>query len=52
MILLTILGGIEIQRDGVKVHFKLRISQFIGTMGVEVGGLVGSNKVLEGGVQN
>ncbi|BBH22484.1 hypothetical protein Back11_38290 [Paenibacillus baekrokdamisoli] len=36
----TIIGGIEIRRDGIKVHFKLLNSQFIGTMGVEVGGLV------------
>jgi len=47
MMLRTIIGGIEIRRDGIKVHFKLRISQFIGTMGFEVGSLVDSDKVLE-----
>lgn len=47
MMLRTIIGSIEIRRDGIKVQFKLRISQFIGTMGVEVGGLVDSDKVLE-----
>jgi len=29
----TIIGGIEIRRDRIKVYFKMRISQFIGTMG-------------------
>jgi hypothetical protein len=42
----TIIGGIEVRRDVIKVNFKLRISQFIGTMGVEVGDLVDCNKVL------
>ena len=47
MMLRTIIGGIEVRKDGIKVRFKLRLSQFIGTMGVEVRGLVDSDKVLE-----
>ncbi|MGV2963905.1 hypothetical protein [Paenibacillus sp. AGC30] len=47
MMLGTIIGRIEIRRDGVKVLFKLRISQFIGTMGVELDGLVDADKVNE-----
>ncbi|OME02368.1 hypothetical protein NST58_20520 [Paenibacillus sp. FSL R10-2796] len=47
MMLRTFIDGIEFRRDGIKIHFKLRISQFTGTMGVEVDGLVDSDKVLE-----
>ncbi|WFA88042.1 hypothetical protein [Paenibacillus amylolyticus] len=50
MMLRTIISSIEIRRDGIKVHFKLRISQFIGTMGIEVRGLVDSEKELEQGI--
>lgn len=46
MMLRTIIGGIEVRRDGVKIHFKLRISQFIGTMGVKVGNQVDADKVI------
>lgn len=45
----TIVGGIEIRKDGIKVHFKLRISQFIGTMGIEVRNQVDADKVIEQG---
>jgi site-specific DNA recombinase len=47
MMFRTIIGGIEVRRDGIKIHFKLRISQFIGTMGVDIGNKVDADKVLE-----
>ncbi|MBA9086594.1 hypothetical protein FHR92_003074 [Fontibacillus solani] len=40
------MSGIEVRKDGVKIHFKLRISQFIGTMGIDVGNLVSADKVI------
>lgn len=46
MMLRTIIGGIHVRKDGVKIDFKLRISQFIGTMGVDVGNQVHADKVI------
>ncbi|MGO0059768.1 recombinase family protein [Brevibacillus fluminis] len=46
MMLRTIIGGIEVRKDGIKIHYKLRISQFIGTMGVDGGNQVDANKVI------
>lgn len=46
MMLRTIIVGIPVGKDGVKIDFKLRISQFIGTMGVDVGNLVDADKVI------
>lgn len=46
MMLRTIIGRIEVRKDGIKIHFKLRISQFIGTMGVEIGNKVDAYKVI------
>ena len=33
MMLSTIINKVEVKRDGIKIDFKLRISQFIGMMG-------------------
>lgn len=46
MMLRTIIGGIEVRKDGIKIHYKLRISQFIGTMGVDIGNQVDAYKVI------
>jgi len=46
MMLRTIIGGIDVRRDGIKIYFKLRISQFIGTMGVDVGNQLDADKVI------
>ncbi|MFD2114811.1 hypothetical protein ACFSTH_15865 [Paenibacillus yanchengensis] len=47
MMLGTIIGRVDVFWGEIKVHFKLRISQFIGMMGVEVGNQVDADKVLE-----
>jgi hypothetical protein len=47
MMLRTIIGKVEVFRGNIQVHFKLKISQFIGTMGVEVGNQVDVDKVIE-----
>lgn len=43
LMLCTIISRVDVYRDWIKVHFKMKISQFIGTMGVEVG----ADKVIE-----
>lgn len=40
-------GRVGVCRDEIKVHFKLKISQFIGTMCVEGGNQVDADKVIE-----
>ncbi|XID95610.1 recombinase family protein [Paenibacillaceae bacterium WGS1546] len=47
MMLRTIIGRVDVFRNEIKVYFKLKISQFIGTMGVEVGNQVDVDKVIE-----
>lgn len=47
MMLRTIIGRVDVFRDEIKVHFKLKTSQFIGTMGVEVENQVDVDKVIE-----
>ncbi|MFC6332695.1 hypothetical protein ACFP56_08680 [Paenibacillus septentrionalis] len=42
-----IIGRVYVCRDEIKVHFKLKISQFIGTMGVEIENQLDADKVIE-----
>ncbi|MGF9917140.1 hypothetical protein ABEX47_23570 [Paenibacillus ehimensis] len=45
MMFRTIIEGIGVRRDGSKIQFKLRISQFIDTMSVDIGDQVDADKV-------
>ncbi|QAV17904.1 hypothetical protein PC41400_09580 [Paenibacillus chitinolyticus] len=46
MMLSTIINKVEVKRDGIKIDFKLRISQFIGTMGAADDTQVDTGRIL------